>query len=120
MTPTTSPDAIIAWNVILTIGVLVTIVTNLLLSIRSTRQQKREVTMADSLVTADGCKMLRGTSDNRIHRLEQDMLNLRKDLQTAIELFHKNGDERARRLHERIDDLPNQIIVLLKNTGAIK
>jgi phosphoribosylaminoimidazole-succinocarboxamide synthase len=115
-----SPDAIIAWNVILTIGVLVTIVTNVLLSIRSTRQQKREVTMADALVTTDSCRMLRNTSDNRIHRLEQDMLAVQRDLKTAIDDFQEQGEERSRRIHERIDDIPNKMVALLKNTGAIK
>jgi phosphoribosylaminoimidazole-succinocarboxamide synthase len=120
MTPTASPDAFIAWNVILTIAVIASVVSNIMQSIRSTRQQKREVTMVDGVVTTESCRMLRNTSDNRIHRLEQDMLALRQDLKVAIDLFHQNGDERARRLHERIDQLPSQIIAMLKNTGALK
>lgn len=31
----------------------------------------------------------------------------------------KAGEDRARRLHDRIDDMPSQIITTLKNTGAI-
>lgn len=76
--------------------------------------------MVDGVVTTESCKMLRNTSDNRIHRLEQDMLTLQRDMKSAIEEWQAQSDERSRRMHERIDNLPGQIVVLLKNTGAIK
>lgn len=120
MTPTASPDAFVAWNVILTIAVIVSVVSNIMQSIRSTRMQRREVTVVDGVVTTESCKMLRNTSDNRIHRLEQDMLTLQRDLKQAIEEWQEQSDERSTRLHDRIDNLPSQIVALLKNTGAIK
>lgn len=115
-----APDPATAWNVVLTLLVLCNLAATGIALARATKSQKREVTLTSDYITDASCTLHRNTSDNRITRVEADIAALRLDLKQAVDSWREEGDERARRLHARIDDLPAQIIALLKNTGAIK
>jgi hypothetical protein len=115
-----NPDSVIAWNVVLTIGVLVSIGANLASIARAGKAQKREVTITEGLVTQDICVQNRAAINDRITKLEVAAEASRKEASDSRARLYQHVDEFRRELSAKIDDMPAQIIVLLKNTGAIK
>lgn len=131
---TPNPDPSTAWQVILTIGVLVAIISNFLTLVRTNRAQKREVsfgfepaskkefdqftltTNANFVQVREEMKLDR--SDNQKHASERSKTLFAKMDSTRSELDVKIEDTR-RELSDKIDSMPERIIATLKNTNAI-
>lgn len=129
-----NPDPNIAWQVILTIGVLVAIGVNLLTAFRTNRAQKREVSFEftpaskeefDNHVTetranfsAVRAELAADRQANQVHASQRSQTLFSKMENTRSELDAKIEDTR-RELSEKIDDMPERVIATLKNTGAI-
>lgn len=69
--------------------------------------------------------------ERRIQRVEADLLRLSSDIHTLGITLAETGESRARRIHERIDnvqhdltqqihDMPSQMVAILKNCGALE
>lgn len=131
---TPNPDANIAWNVVLTIGVIVAIVAQFVMIMKSNRAQKREVeftfvpaskTEFDQFAATTNSNFVQVRSEmkqdrenNQVHAsarsqtLFQKVEDVRQELDTKIE-------DTRRELTQKIDDVPDRVITTLKNTGAI-
>ncbi len=77
---------------------------------------------AETYTTKEQCKTQRDAIAARVDRMEAEMGSLKGQLDT----MGRDNEERASRLHKRIDQLerdinqvPSQVIALLKTTGAI-
>ncbi len=59
-----------------------------------------------------------------LHLLRADLNHLRAEVREDRDRILQAGEERARKLHERIDpivnEMPGKIIELLHNTGALR
>lgn len=131
---TPNPEPYIAWQVVLTIGVLVAIVTNVFTAARSNRAQKREVnftfepaskkefdqftvtTNANFVQVRDEMKLDR--ADNQRHASERSKTIFNELKSTRVELDSKIEDTR-RELADKIDGMESRVIATLKNTNAI-
>jgi hypothetical protein len=71
-------------------------------------RQPLEVREADRYVTRDEFIRYQGDIGARLVKLEGEISSLRIEIR---------GD--AVRIHQRIDDLPSQLVAILRNTGAI-
>lgn len=129
-----NPDPSIAWNVILTIGVLVAIGANVIALVRSNRSQRREVSFlfepaskeefdkharecqADR--SAIRAEIIADRRNNEIHASERSKTIHNKMENVRVELDSKIESTR-RELSEKIDDMPERVIATLRNTGAI-
>lgn len=72
-------------------------------------RQPVQVQEAERYVTRDEWKRYQEDIAGRLRRIESEVGEIRQQLV---------GD--TTRIHERIDELPLQIVTLLKNTGALK
>jgi hypothetical protein len=129
MTP--SPNPITAWDFILTLGILASIVTNIVLAIRTNRTQKREVSFSETpaskkefdLHVAETTRnfiavrneMASDRADNQRHASKRSETLFTKMDTTRTELDSKI-DEVRRELSEKIDGMESRIIATLKNT----
>lgn len=138
MTP--NPDPVTAWQVILTLGVLFAIGANVVVILRQSQIQKREVRFNIEPASKEAFDrhvefnagehrdifskiggVDRGSSQkisnevtavhNRVNSLEKSV----GGLETSAHLTH----QRLASMDRKMDDLPAQIIATLKNTGAI-
>jgi hypothetical protein len=115
-----NPDPYTAWSVVLTIGVLVSISVNLVTLAKMGKAQKREVTFGEETVTKEMCTATRSAISDRIGKLElHEADNQRKASDSRAALYDKIDAVRSE-LSAKIESMPAQIIVILKNTGAIK
>jgi hypothetical protein len=71
-------------------------------------RQPLEVREADRYVTRDEFLRYQADIGNRLARLEGEIGELRVEMRAD-----------AVRIHQRIDDLPSQMVAILRNTGAI-
>ena len=99
----------------------------LLAMVRSGTIQKRQISFETEYARASELQGVR----NDLEQLEQRIETIRGELHTASERGAEAGEMRARRLHERMDgvtkdlnsaiqNMPAQIIAVLRNTGALK
>lgn len=77
--------------------------------------------------TKQDCQRLHTEALERLRRTEEriDASHVsreddRKDLRKELTEFREESGRALRDVHARIDDLPSQIITILRNTGAIK
>lgn len=114
-----NPDPNTAWNVVLTLGVLGNLALSLLAIYRGGQVQKREVTFGDQFVTKETCVSHHQAMEERIERLESNAEAYRKDASESRARLYKHIEDVRRELGGKIQDIPTQVIVTLKNTGAI-
>lgn len=132
-----TPSPVIAWDVILTVAVLLPMAVALISLLRSGKSQKREVTFGESFMTKEACGIEHRHSVDRITNCEHEIREIRKEVQVLVRTINETAadqsketqqeisrfrvdvNESLRRVHARIDDIPNQVIVTLKNTGAL-
>lgn len=80
--------------------------------------------------TIEHAKVERAHVEARLRKVEDDMRKLSSDIYVLGKTLAETGEARARRIHERIDGfrkelsdqitaMPSQVIVMLKNTGAL-
>ncbi len=104
----------------LTLGVLVSIGVNLVTLSRAGKSQKREVTFGEEFVSKEFCHANHDVIQQRMARLEASVEKDRGDAsESRRALYQELGKVRVE-LSQKIDEMPAQIIVILKNTGAIK
>lgn len=60
------------------------------------------------------------TAEARLAAMKRDHETDVKELRDEISVVRADTREDLRRIHERIDNLPSQIVATLRNTGAIK
>lgn len=114
-----TPDPSTAWNVVLTIGVLLSIGLTAVTLFRTGKAQPRciepqplKVELAKEFPTRP-----------EFERLDHDMREIRMDfkaLNTKLDVINHDNEKRSSRLHERIDNLPSDIIATLRNTGNLR
>lgn len=122
-----SADPVHVWNFLLIIGFFLSAGASMTAILTSRKTQKREVSFADDFVRKSEWDVLRDADRMRTAKLESDHLASRQALSEEIsamsDRIEKLRDEfRAdvRRLHDRIDGLPGEVIATLRNTGALK
>lgn len=98
----TNPDPSIAWNVILTIGVLVAIGANIIALFRSNRAQKRDVTIMESVVT-------RNEFDKHVASNHQDHRDMFSKLGGVERGSAGKLSEEITKVHNRINDLDKSV-----------
>lgn len=87
---------------------------------RRIEPQPLEVAEAERFVTRRELENFQAGIIERLNRIEREIASIRDtDTEDRGELrdFMNQG---LARVHERIDDLPSQLIALLRNTGVIK
>lgn len=114
-----APEPTQAWNVVLTIGVLLSIGLTAVTLFRTGKAQTRsiepqplKVELAKEFPTRP-----------EFERLDADMREIRTDfkaLNTKLDMINHDNEKRSSRLHERIDLLPGEIISTLRNTGNLR
>ncbi len=98
---------------------------------RDIQPQPLEVKPADEFVTIGSCRRVQEEMGRRMTTVEQEILALRCDMREdrerlsrqMIEELGKVYDrlkEGERRLEDNMRTLPSEIVVLLRNTGAIR
>lgn len=128
----TAPDSVTAWNVVLTIGVLVAIAANVIALLRT--KQKREVSFTfepaskqefdqfsattNQNFVSIRAEISRERSANEVHASARSKTIYDKMESVRTELDSKVEDTR-RELSDKIDAMPATIITTLKNTGAL-
>ena len=126
-----NPDPHTAWEVVLTLGVLLSVAVNLVTLSRAGKSQKREVTFGETLVPKEICSNLHAAIEQRLERLEQNSNVGAERASESRAAIYRKIDERhnelrsdleavRRELSEQIGNMPAQVITILKNTGAIK
>lgn len=116
MTGVPAPSPSVAWDVVLTLGVLANLCVTLVTLVRSGRVERREI-MPDPLrIRAVEEGVTRDQHDRDVAALRLDI----EELQAGQESLRAQLSDGLRRVHERIDRLPPEIIAILRNTGAIK
>jgi hypothetical protein len=66
-----------------------------------------------------GDYVTRDEFDSKLNSVRGDIARLTTYLHEMDAESNKRSEERISKVHERIDDLPAQIVAMLKNTGAI-
>ena len=124
-----NPDPITAWNVVLVLVVLASLSVNLITLSRMNKTQKRDVTIQDGGVP-------KGEHDQlvkRVDRIEVSIEAMRSDMRRDRIEGDQTDEQRASRLHKRIDevheringldkavaDVPHQTMALLTNAKAL-
>jgi hypothetical protein len=67
--------------------------------------EKREVTFGDQFVTKESCAASHVSNDERVTRVEIEIREIRTQMRSDRDQILAAGDDRARRLHIRIDNL---------------
>jgi ribosome-binding protein aMBF1 (putative translation factor) len=86
---------------------------------------------AATYVTKETCATQRAGHTGRIARLEQTVADVQDRIREDRAALDKADEDRASRIHRRIDDLerdihdriqalPNEIVALLRNTGNLR
>jgi hypothetical protein len=129
-----NPDPYIAWQVVLTLGVIVAIVTNIWTAVRGNKAQKREVSFQFTPASKEEFDQFTATTNTNFVQVRDEMKRDREANQVHASrrsetLFAKMENTRTeldaklehtrRELSEKIDDMPERVIATLKNTGAI-
>lgn len=131
---TPAPDPATAWQVILTLGVLVAIGANMITMFRVNRKQQREVSFSfepaskkefDQFTSTTNAnfvqvreEMKADRADNQRHASERSKTIFNELKSTRVELDAKIDDTR-RELADKIDGMESRVIATLKNTNAI-
>lgn len=131
---TPTPDPATAWQVILTLGVLVAIGANMITMFRVNRKQQREVSFSfepaskkefDQFTSVTNAnfvqvrdEMKADRADNQKHSSERSKTIFNELKSTRVELDSKIEDTR-RELADKIDGMESRVIATLKNTNAI-
>lgn len=66
-----------------------------------------------------GDYVTRAEFDSKINSIRDDIARLTDYLHESDAAANLRSEERISKVHERIDDLPAQLIAVLRNTGAI-
>lgn len=81
---------------------------------------------AQTYMTKTDCDRLHTIRGSDLQQIKLDVEELRKDRTNRVDMWSTQVDrlrtemsENLKRVHARIDDLPDKIISLLKNTGAL-
>lgn len=120
---TPTPDSYIAWQVVLTIGVLFSIGVNVLQVVRSNRAQKRQVSFQFEPASKEAFD--EHVRDTR-HNFDQVRNELKEDRQAnqvhasarAASLYKKIDEVRAE-LAAKVENMPDRIIAQLRNTKGL-
>lgn len=131
---TPAPDPYIAWQVVLTIGVVVAILANIYTAARSGRAQKREITFSETPASKREFDVHVGETRENFIQVRHELKEDRHDNQIhasarSSTLFNKVEDVRKelhgamennrRELSEQIAAMPDRVIATLKNTNSI-
>lgn len=81
--------------------------------------QPFEVRMHDVPLTLGGHREICGPLIRRVGALENDVRMIRLKMEADKTEIISAGEERAKDMHRRIDNLPHQIIALLKDTKGL-
>ena len=93
---------------------------------KNEQPQKREVTFSTEFVRKGEMQLF----GERLERVEENVDLIHKELRRDRDALMATDEQRASEIHKRINalsqefndkfqELPNQVVVLLKNTGAI-
>lgn len=105
------PDAVTAWNVLLTLGVLVAIGANLASVLRARAVQQRaiqqplEIRPVRDLVTREDFSMTHKQLTQRLDAHEQHIAVIRDELRHAGEQSEKSASNRSAGIYTKIDSL---------------
>lgn len=119
MLASASPEAGTAWAVVQTLGVLLAIAASAFAIVRGSGRQQREICNQPLRVELSKDFPTRPEFD----RLDFDVREIRDDfrrLTAKLDAINQANEERASKLHKRIDELPTMIIATLRNTGNLK
>lgn len=116
----TPPDPMFLYNAALMISLLASIAGNIVLVIRGNRVQKREVSFSDDFTPKRDFQAHKEVVFRKFGEVDGEFKAVRQEMGEQREEINRAGEERATKIHDRINDLPAQIVVLLKNTGVIK
>lgn len=115
MTGVPAPSPSVAWDVVLTLGVLANLCVTLVTLVRSGRVERREIIPDPLRVRAVEDGVTRDQHDRDVAALRTNI----EELRAGQERLHTQLSDGLRRVHERIDRLPPEIIAILRNTGAL-
>jgi hypothetical protein len=98
---------------------------------REIEPQPLEIKPADEYVTAAACHQVQEDVGRRLTTVEQEILALRREMREDRERLSGQMVEQVGRVYERLKEserrlednmraLPGEIVVLLRNTGAIR
>lgn len=103
-------DPTALWNFLIILGFLLSAGASGVAIFNSRRVQKREVTMASEFMTSSDCQRMQARwkddmirLEARINRVEQGQEHMRETNQHNFDAIMKAGEERAVKIHERIN-----------------
>ena len=112
-------------DLLLLAAFLVGVVAMVVGAVRSNRTQKRElqqpveVEMRDKAMTHGEHKAVCGALHDRVWTLEKRMRRVEDKMDADKQEIISSGEERAAAMHRRIDQIPAQVIALLKDTKGL-
>jgi predicted nucleotide-binding protein (sugar kinase/HSP70/actin superfamily) len=94
-----TPDSQSFYQLMLSVGMLVTIAAGVAVIFNGRKVQRREITMVQEYATKDEMK----AATDRIVKLENSIETLRREMREDSAEILKAGEERAEKLHRRIN-----------------
>lgn len=98
-----NPDASFVYNFIGTVGLIATIITALRTAAGKNEAQKRLVTFAEEFARREDLERLEEHVEKVEEKLEHALEGLRCEMKEDRELIMRAGEERAAKIHDRIN-----------------
>lgn len=119
-----APDPAIAWNVILTIGLLLNMGVSILAISRGNRTQRRDVSIIDDFVARadyDKHSIQNREDHNKIFdQIRESERLIEEKILNAERLADEKITNAVGVFNQKLQNLPSEIVALLRNAGVIK